>query len=348
MVVVGHSPSFRDASAPSARSVPYAIAEFFLADALPRIAVMLFFAVSGFLFFVGNDGTASQQARKIKSRVRSLLVPYLVWSAIAIVIYYVLQALPLTAGWFTNSSRRVVGRSVVDLVMIWLFDPIAYQLWFLRDLFLVVLLTPLMGWSLRRATVPTLVLVGLLHALDVSVPSPVGSARLMTSDGYFYFTVGAAFAIRRWRLDASPAVAAGLTFATLALAVTRAWAHATDRGVDLILFKCVHLPGVPAIWLGYDRWLRWMERPGAKRVSAHAFFVFVAHEPFMTMLRKPIVRFLGAGDLRHAAELILTLTSTVVILVPVAAWIAAKAPSLYSFLCGGRTVSEAAPRVRAT
>src|SRR5262252_1953698 len=56
MVVVGHAPSYRDPSAPSVRSIPYSVAERLFTDALPRIVVMMFFAVSGFLLLWGHDG----------------------------------------------------------------------------------------------------------------------------------------------------------------------------------------------------------------------------------------------------------------------------------------------------
>lgn len=336
MVVVGHSPSFRDPAAPSERSVGYATVEFLFADALPRIVVMMFFAVSGFLLFTGHDGSGATHARKIGSRLRSLLVPYVVWSALSMGVYALLQALPWTSGWFTNPARRIVGRPLPDLLLVFAFDPIAYQLWFLRDLLILALLSPLLHPLLSRAGAFTVAALGVAHAFNLQVPSPVAGVPLLTGDGYFYFALGGWFALRRLPLAAPGRWAIPAALLVLAVAVLRAWGHASGRFDHPEMAKAVHLAGVPALWIGYDRWLRWLERPALQGVADLAFFVFVAHEPLMTMLRKPVVRILGAGDVAHALELLATLGGTILLVLALGAWLRSRLPRLYAFLCGGR------------
>jgi surface polysaccharide O-acyltransferase-like enzyme len=336
MVVVGHSPSYRDASAPSERSFGYAWTEFLLTDALPRVLVMVFFAVAGFLLLQGHDGSAATWRRKWVARSRSLLLPYLLWSAIGLCIYALLQALPWTADWFTNSSRRVLDRGPGELLLVWLVDPIPYQLWFLRDLYLMVLLSPLLQWLLRRFGMGVLAVLLVPYYLDAHVPSPVPGVRLLTSDGYWFFALGAAYAVRARLQCMSRRLVVALAAATLVLASVRAYGLAAHWPNDLVWWKTVHVVGVAAVWGGYDLWLRWLERPLWMGLSGLAFFVFVAHEPLMTMLRKPLTRALGTGDLRHALSCVGTLVGTVALVMAIGLVLRRWWPRSFAFLCGGR------------
>lgn len=344
MVVVGHAPSYRDPSAPSDRSFWFSFFERLATDALPRVVVMMFFAVAGFLFFFGHDGSLATHVRKIGARTRSLVGPYLLWSALGLAVYFALQSLPWTESWFANSQRRVVDKSMGELALVWLFDPIPYQLWFLRDLWLMALVSPLLLFLLARTGPLVLLVLAVPHMLDLGVPGP-GSSRLMTGDAYFWFAVGAFVAVRRVPLATDPRKAPWWLLALAIVASGRAWllAGSTWRvdaplasTPDLYWFKAVHLVGVPALWAMYDRWLRWMERPFFLRISAFAFFVFVAHEPLMTMLKKPLVRALGTGDAAHAAEFAIVLVATLGIVLACGAALRRVAPRVFAFVCGGR------------
>jgi surface polysaccharide O-acyltransferase-like enzyme len=345
MVVVGHAPSYRDPEAPSERSIPFAIVERLLTDALPRIVVMMFFAVSGFLLLFGHDGSWATHRRKIWSRTRSLMGPFVLWSLLGILLYLVLQSLPWAEGFFKNPSRRFVDKSIGEIALSLMFDPVPYQLWFLRDLWVMVLLSPLLRWLLQRFGFWVVVMLAVPHLLDLGLPSPVRGMRLLTGDTYFWFTIGGLFAVKHLPLTYSSRWAPWWLGAAMLVAIGRAWGLAHSpypvdtplaKTSDIYWFKFVHIVGVPALWVCYDRWLRWMERPLWMQISSYAFFVFVAHEPLMTMLRKPLILWLGKGDEMHAIEFFLTLGGTFA-LVLLAGWLLRRvAPLVFSFVCGGR------------
>lgn len=54
----------------------------FCSSVLPRISVPLFFFMSGFLFFYRTEFNAESYKKKLKSRSRSLLIPYILWNTI--------------------------------------------------------------------------------------------------------------------------------------------------------------------------------------------------------------------------------------------------------------------------
>lgn len=346
MVVVGHAPSYRDPSAASDRSDAYALLERLCTDALPRVVVMMFFAVSGFLLLWGHDGSWATHRRKLWSRTKSLLGPYLLWSLLGILAYLLLQSLPWTASWFDPESRRwLIGKPWSQLAMVFLFEPIPYQLWFLRDLWLMVMVSPLLMALLQRFGLWVIVALLVPHVLDVGIPGPGGEHRLLTGDAYFWFAVGCWCAVRQVPLVWNGKHAGWWAAVILVVGSGRALglAHGDTpidaplaESPDLWWFKLMHLIGVPGLWICYDRWLLWLERPVFLRISSYAFFVFAAHEPLMTMLRKPLVRYLGPGDAMHALAFFLTLSGTLVLVLGVGVLLRRYVPTLFALLCGGR------------
>ena len=54
------------------------------------------------------------------------------------------------------------------------------------------------------------------------------------------------------------------------------------------------------------------------------------------MLRKPLVRWLGAGDAMHALQFAVTLSGTLVIVLGAGCLLRRFSPRLFAFVCGGR------------
>lgn len=66
--------------------------EFFISRNIAQASVPVFFALSAFLFY--RNFSYSKLRIKYLSRAKSLVVPYLIWNAISMVIFYFLSKLP--------------------------------------------------------------------------------------------------------------------------------------------------------------------------------------------------------------------------------------------------------------
>jgi len=129
---------------------------------LGDLIVPVYFFISGYLFYYGAEWSKETCLRKLKSRIHTLLVPYLLWNAAAILLV-IFKTLPLfdsllsVPGTGINLSLRNL------LSCFWMYDgalgapagspemyayvskspyPIDTALWYVRDLTAVVLLTP--------------------------------------------------------------------------------------------------------------------------------------------------------------------------------------------------------------
>lgn len=177
----------------------YSNLSFLLGQIFSRIAVPLFFFISGFLFFFNvKQFTKDVYLQKIKSRISTLLVPYLFWNLLMIVLYFCIQNFfpDITSG----RTKLMCDYSFSDwLACFWDYksinpflaethpiSPILGQFWFIRDLMVVVVFTPLLYWLLSKLRFACVMLLGLfwLFFCEVEIAgfSPVS---------FFFFTFGA-------------------------------------------------------------------------------------------------------------------------------------------------------------
>ena len=121
-----------------------------LTECLARLAVPLFFIFSGYLFFCKVDYfTKDIYKQKVKTRMRTLLVPYLFWN-ILLLVFMVTRRFIL--------PREVEGNPMSEWTLFDWFNsywasirgmPISLQFWFIRDLFILVLLSPCIYYILK-------------------------------------------------------------------------------------------------------------------------------------------------------------------------------------------------------
>ena len=68
--------------------VCYENTKFIISNVIARIAVLLFFVCSGFLFFFKTEEfSLHTYLSKLKKRVKTLLIPYLIWNTLFIVAF---------------------------------------------------------------------------------------------------------------------------------------------------------------------------------------------------------------------------------------------------------------------
>lgn len=162
-----------------------------ISQELARCAVPLFFLMSGYLFFVGADWSMEKYQSKIRSRVGTLLIPFLFWNILVLILFAAAQSHPKTAPFFSGKMALIRSYGIVDYISA-VFGinrfPASYQFWFIRDLMVLALLTPLIHLLLKK--IPAIFLAVLLALWFVSFG---GNA----SESAVFFILGAWASI--WR-----------------------------------------------------------------------------------------------------------------------------------------------------
>ena len=175
----------------------YADVSFIISEIISRTAIYLFFFISGFLFFynIGSRFTISKYKSKLLRRVYSLLIPYLFWNALVILLFYCVQT--ITPGLTSGNNMFVSDWSCKEwLSAFWAYDnghPINSPFWFIRDLMVVCLFSPVIYW-LNRNNYGFLFVVILFLMWSWGCYSGIPG---LNTDAFFFFSLGAFYSTER-------------------------------------------------------------------------------------------------------------------------------------------------------
>src|SRR5260221_1551137 len=163
--------------------------ENFLSKGIARIAVALFYLISGFLFYVTFDFSLRGVIYKYKRRIKILVIPYLFWSLYGVLLFFVLQSIPQSKNFFTRELIKDYSFSqFLDTLLI---NPITYQLWFIRDLIMLVVFSPLIGFLTKSSKG---VWIFFLVVLWYVAPK---TFELFSNESLLFFTVGGYLAFEK-------------------------------------------------------------------------------------------------------------------------------------------------------
>lgn len=140
-----------------------------------EICVPLFYVISGYLFFrnVPMLPRPGWFLDKYRSRLFSLVIPYLIANVIAWLCYYfAIKEVPsMVSGFFGDNWK--------DPVFVFWTGPVNMSLWFIRELILVVVVSPALYLLVRFLRWWGVLLLGVLWAFKIG-PAPL-----------FFFSIGA-------------------------------------------------------------------------------------------------------------------------------------------------------------
>lgn len=185
------------------------VAQFFMiaiGHVLTHIAVPTFFLISGYLFFQNfGDGKLDIWKRKLKSRVWSLIIPYILWILLFVLWKIALSYKTVPQGGMIDYLQSLVGVTTfwcsstwnLDRVDIWgnpsvSSSPILVPFWFMRNLIVCVfLISPLFYFMFRKGTLKIVrnvgaILLAFLYFTQTSLYLPG-----LSSQTLFYFGIGA-------------------------------------------------------------------------------------------------------------------------------------------------------------
>jgi len=252
--------------------------EHFFSNVVGSIAVPLFFFISGFLFFlnVTHFDTISYK-NKLRARVKTLLIPYLLWNLATVIYYYVMRK----TGIYTSEQPVINFRYIFECfvgkgVDNYFFGPISFQFWFIRDLMVACLLSPIIYFFCKKLKIYGVIILGLLwlskcwfHYGGVSCMSNI-----------FFFAVGALMGINKRNIIDDFAKIRNMSFLAyfvfaLSDLLTKEYCFNEYFHRIGILFGIVSCFNLVALLFDKGR------IKSSPFFSAASFFVFAIHEPFL-------------------------------------------------------------------
>ncbi|MGJ7041535.1 succinoglycan biosynthesis protein ExoH [Shinella sp. BE166] len=301
----------------------------FLADSLFRIGVPCLSAISGFLLF--HRGWQAFDYRKtLRTKASTILVPFLLWNTAFLVLVYAAQSRGIGFGYLPDVVNAT-PRDWMNLALAIETWPINIPLYFLRDLLLCLLLSPLIALAIRHY--PRTVLALMLAYAVLPLPNGI----FLKKSILFGFSFGVAMALHRVdikRLDrfAAPVVAAVLAMAVALSLALYAFGPEFPAWLDM-LRSLAAIAGIFGAWALSALLIRTNAGQALSRMGGLSFWIFCGHYPLLILFWMVWNR-LGIADypLFYAASPILALA------ILVATHSAARRflPSLHAILTGRR------------
>lgn len=169
----------------------YTLLSFLISNVFSRISVPLFFAISGYFFFYKvNLFNAYVYINKLKRRLKSLFIPYIIWNFIVILILFVAES--FIPGMMSGFKKSITEWNISDWFYNLYIVPISYQLWFIRDLILLCIFSPIIYVCIKYGKLPFVLMLSILWIFDFGPKIPGFSIV-----GMFSFSVGAYFSINK-------------------------------------------------------------------------------------------------------------------------------------------------------
>ena len=168
-----------------------------LSHNLCKIAVCWFFVFAGYFFFLNlpdNGFTYKWLVDKWKRRLKTLLIPFVLWNLLSVTAYFIKSHLYNSSGLSLPSVISAFLSYNNGPLEWFILGPANRPLWFMRDLMVMCLLTPILYTIFKKAPkyFGILFLI-VLFFLPVEMP-------VLTWRGYFFFSIGSFLGINKINL----------------------------------------------------------------------------------------------------------------------------------------------------
>ncbi|MBN2486805.1 MAG: acyltransferase [Bacteroidales bacterium] len=260
-----------------------------LTKTLATIATPYFFLISGYFYFRKTDTfNTSVYLSKTKNRVLTLLVPYFVWNFLAFFVPLCTSLVKGTYDAYISSFSDIHPLSIfwnykyfepfidTNIIGQHIFEtaPLNVPLWFLRDLFIISLLSPVVYYFIKYTKIYGVVILGLCYLLRLW-PTITG----FSSIAVFFFSLGAYLGINKQNLVAE---ARKHRYAIVIICIVAVILDTYTMGLPIhvhLIRQVYRFFGLLAVIVLASYLLErgYVKVRADRRVAKSSFFIYVAH-----------------------------------------------------------------------
>lgn len=299
------------------------------------LSLCWFFFFSGYLFYYNKKRRfgSSWVLGKYKRRVKSILVPYLVWNLLNVAVVMVVTSL---FGW----AGITISRDPLDAVekgpLYWFITgPIDFPLWYLRELIVLSILAPIFYYPVKKwPGITLLVILGCYLAVFFGF-------NFFLFPSFSFFGLGAWMSIRKdnlvgicYRFRHSAAIGA----VVMLIVTVIMYNYGYDNNAFLLF-----APFGMVTFMNFCHWL--FNFPRMKKtmlmLTETVFFIYAAHEIFILGWTKGIfLRLLGDSLWAQWISFLFVPIVTMIVCFGLFYTLKRIFPEALAFLCGFRTVHK--------
>lgn len=266
---------------------------------LTAVPVPLFLMISGYLYFnnikIEEGLGVDTYKKKTWARIKSLLVPYLLWNFFVLGLFAVTQSLSGNSEVMQKDGYKLIADyDLIDYCKsFWALDstgmPMDGPLWFIRDLFVISLFSPIVYTGVKYLKWLFVIILFALGFCGVEIPIPFIDYQYKIGFAEMYFTLGASFMLldKNWLIKLR---APKFMFPIMLLAILGACGMAYTAMIEETSLSNIstYTYRILGSLLTFGIAERLVDR-GCKIpewLSTSSFFIFAMHKPVQVIVRR--------------------------------------------------------------
>lgn len=313
---------------------------FFMLSVVPLLSM-----ISGWLFFSFSENAMESLRVRIARRFKSLYLPLVCWNAFFLLVlstlYLVAPTNPLLGDINISIGSASFGQ-YVNAVFALTEHPVGFQFWFVRDLFVTALVSPLLWLVMKHARWVGVAVLGAswIAGFDLWI--------FFRSDVVFFFYLGGLIRLYRLPIKIRWRTALILLSIYVVLVALRTlapfWVDQTVGAQNDMLdiaTRGLRLIGVLACWGTFQHLALSGIGSQIARFGGLAFFLHASHYPLIAALKIGLWRLVPEEtDAFMLLHYLVSVVTTVAICVGLGWLLARWWPSFFALMNGGRILAK--------
>lgn len=303
---------------------------FFFCRSITQFAVPMFFMLSGVTFF--KEYSNKKYFGKLKSRLFTLLIPYLLWNTIWM-LYEIFCSYSFISNYINNANPFEI--SFLNILKGIFFYECYGPFWYLFDLIIFSLAAPLLFLIIRNKYVgiASIIILSILSLFGIHLPtdlfySPTAVIFYLIGAlvGYHYFD----FILKKpkkWMQISSIVFLAAYIGAKN---LVPSDLHYDNTLTETITFTLCAF----ALWNIVDIFI---ERLKPRAIYSRSFAIYATHLGVSSVIWKVYSSFLPQWDWLLVPQFFLRVTLTILVINLICAFLERFLPNVYAILMGNRT-----------
>lgn len=325
MVVMIHSYNLNQYFNLEADSLQYKIISFvenFISNGVARVAVPLFFIISAFLFFNGVHYTFRWFLTKYQKRIKSLLIPYMIWNIIGLLIYLIPYFIPSLRTFIPRYIDNITYKNIINGIFFYKYN---FTFWFINNLIILIIFSPFIYLLLKNNILGKLFILLSLFTfiLDYQII-------LIQPQSLCFFLIGSYLAIHKININN---IKINKITSYLLLLVWFCLITISIITYNPFLQKISILLGILAVWFVYD-FLN--NKITIRKYMNYTFMIYAIHTFLLEVVKKTIIFFLGKTPIFSLINYFFAPIITITLIIFLSIFFKKTSPKVYNILTGLR------------
>lgn len=298
--------------------------EKYIFGGISTICIPTFFIISGFLFY-RNVEKYADLTLKIKSRIKSLLIPYIIWNVLGYLYFAFIMNIPFVRNRMNSEpvvwSLRSFGKNMLNPIL---------PLWFVKDLIILTLFSGVILFIINKKY---RLFLALCIMLLIMFYIPVSKHHIVYST--FFFTLGGGIKhlfdgrergynllIKKWNVY--------ITFCGFVVVSAGVCYDYIYRRLPMAFHNILLVIGGLFLWHLLDT-----INIQKKSYMGKSFFIYCSHSFLITVFKK-MMAMITCNDWLLLIGSFLMEVITIIIIVITANTLEIKFPKVFGLITGGR------------